>query len=136
MVSRVCFLSGVYTLNTRSDDGSILWVDGAEVVNNDGLHGPRTRSGRIRLSAGWHRVRIAFFENGYVLQQLHFLLVCVCVLISVCVQRRCLLDREYSGAAIPALGPASHLRESIGVMQIGVFCQVDCFGVFININIR
>lgn len=41
-----------------------MWVDGRVVVNNDGLHGARTRHGRRHLRRGWHRVRVDMFENG------------------------------------------------------------------------
>ena len=30
---------GVYTFSTLSDDGSKLFIDGEEIVNNDGAHG-------------------------------------------------------------------------------------------------
>ncbi len=54
---------GTYTFSTRSDDGSILLVNGIEVVSNDGLHSPRTEDGDITLGAGTHTVEIVFFEN-------------------------------------------------------------------------
>jgi len=54
---------GTYTFSTRSDDGSILYIDGEEVVNNDGLHGARTREGDIILGPGVHNIEIVFFEN-------------------------------------------------------------------------
>lgn len=55
--------AGDYTFTTRSDDGSRLYVNGNQVVNNDGLHGARTRSGVENLSAGQHEITILFFEN-------------------------------------------------------------------------
>ncbi|MGV6814506.1 MAG: M12 family metallo-peptidase [Phycisphaerales bacterium] len=58
------FLDGVYTFTTDSDDGSRLWIGDELVVNNDGLHGMVKRGGTIPLHAGWHRLRIEFFENG------------------------------------------------------------------------
>ncbi|CAM5285942.1 hypothetical protein FALB51S_00431 [Frigidibacter albus] len=30
--------AGTYTFRTTSDDGSVLWIDGVKVVDNDGLH--------------------------------------------------------------------------------------------------
>ncbi|MEL6592082.1 MAG: PA14 domain-containing protein, partial [Bacteroidota bacterium] len=56
--------SGLYTFYTTSDDGSKLWINGQEVVNNDGLHGARERSGQINLTAGLHAVEIHFFEKS------------------------------------------------------------------------
>ncbi len=55
--------AGEYTFYTSSDDGSTLVINGNEVVNNDGLHGNRERSGKISLSAGHHSIRVRFFEK-------------------------------------------------------------------------
>jgi hypothetical protein len=55
--------TGLWTLSTESDDGSRLLVDGELVVNNDGLHGMVDRSGQVALEAGYHRIRVEFFEN-------------------------------------------------------------------------
>ena len=56
-------VEGSYELATNSDDGSLLFVDGQLVVDNDGLHGMRRRSVVLHLEAGWHPVRVEFFEN-------------------------------------------------------------------------
>lgn len=53
---------GVYTFSTSSDDGSRWWFGDRLIVENDGLHGAITRSGRIGLQAGWHAVRIEYFN--------------------------------------------------------------------------
>lgn len=58
------FIDGVYTFSTESDDGSRLWIGDDLVVNNDGLHGMVKRTGTIPLLAGWHQLRVEFFENG------------------------------------------------------------------------
>ena len=55
---------GIYTLTTDSDDGSRLYIGDEMVVDNDGLHGMEKVGGSIPLSAGWHQMRIEFFENG------------------------------------------------------------------------
>lgn len=55
---------GRYTFYTTSDDGSRLYIDGEEVVNNDGLHGMSQASGEIRLDAGLHEITVNYFENG------------------------------------------------------------------------
>jgi len=55
---------GKYTFWTNSDDGSSLSVNGKQVVNNDGTHGMRTRSGSLNLSPGTVKVTVWFFENG------------------------------------------------------------------------
>ncbi len=55
--------SGTYTFYTTSDDGSMLYVDGQLVVNNDGDHGPMTKSGQIALKKGKYPFRVDYFEN-------------------------------------------------------------------------
>ncbi|WP_318309495.1 PA14 domain-containing protein [Flagellimonas crocea] len=55
---------GSYTFFTNSDDGSKLYIDGTEVVNNDGGHGTQERSGSIVLTTGLHDIRVLYFENG------------------------------------------------------------------------
>lgn len=56
--------AGTWTFYTNSDDGSKLWINGTEVVDNDGLHGMRERSGTIDLSTGSHDLVVQLFENG------------------------------------------------------------------------
>jgi len=57
--------AGRYTFRTRSDDGSRLWVNRKLVVNNDGNHGPRTRTGSITLKKeSWNSFMVVFYENG------------------------------------------------------------------------
>jgi YVTN family beta-propeller protein len=55
--------SGTYTFYTRSSDGSRLLIDGAQVVDNDGVHSARERSGSVSLSAGSHDIVVEFFDN-------------------------------------------------------------------------
>merc|ERR1719491_872297 len=55
---------GMYNFYTYSDDGSKLWIDKSLVVNNDGLHGWRGRSGRKSMSAGYHSLKAEMFERG------------------------------------------------------------------------
>ena len=55
--------AGTYTFYTNSDDGSQLLINRALVVDNDGLHGPRERSGSIALGVGLHDVEVTFFEK-------------------------------------------------------------------------
>ena len=45
----------MYTFYTESNDGSRLYIDGAEVVDNDGLP-RRTRAGTVALKQGLHRI--------------------------------------------------------------------------------
>ncbi len=55
---------GVYTFSINSDDGSKLFIGDELIINNDGLHGMVRRAGTKPLSAGWHQIRIEFFERG------------------------------------------------------------------------
>ncbi len=55
--------AGDYEFFTSSDDGSRLYIDGALVVDNDGLHGTVTVTGSAFLSAGNHTLRVEFFEK-------------------------------------------------------------------------
>ncbi len=54
---------GVYRFYTYSDDGSRLFVDGQEVVDNDGGHSARRVTGEVALEEGFHELRILYFED-------------------------------------------------------------------------
>jgi hypothetical protein len=54
-----------YTFYTESDDGSRMFIDGKQVVDNGGLHGMEEKAGDpVELKAGDHEIKIEFFENG------------------------------------------------------------------------
>ncbi|MEY4064712.1 MAG: hypothetical protein RIR26_920 [Pseudomonadota bacterium] len=55
-------VAGRYTFYLKSDDGSALFIDGDRLVNNDGLHGPVERSGERDLAAGFHTIRVDYFQ--------------------------------------------------------------------------
>ena len=57
-------IDGNYDFMTTSDDGSRLYLDGALIVDNDGLHAPVTRINSVFLTAGPHALRVEFFERG------------------------------------------------------------------------
>ncbi len=56
--------SGDWTFYVTSDDGSKLWIDGVEIVDNQGHHSMQERSGTVWLEAGEHHLRTEFFEHG------------------------------------------------------------------------
>jgi len=56
--------AGSYTFNTSSDDGSLLFVDGQLVVNNNYYQGLTERQGSINLSAGTHTMEVQYFQGG------------------------------------------------------------------------
>ncbi len=53
---------GWHNFLTWSDDGSWLWIDGQIVVNNYGLHGPKTEYGWKYLKPGPHFLAFKMFE--------------------------------------------------------------------------
>lgn len=55
--------AGSYTFFTSSDDGSKLFIDGVQIVNNDGNHGVQERQGTVTLTTGLHQLGVLFFEN-------------------------------------------------------------------------
>ncbi len=58
---------GKYTFFTRSDDGSLLFIDGKKVVDNDGSHSVVEKKGSIQLAAGKHRIEVHLIndEGGF-----------------------------------------------------------------------
>jgi cytochrome c len=47
-----------------SDDGSKLWVDGQLLIDNDGAHGMSPKEAEIALRAGYHPIRLDYFQGG------------------------------------------------------------------------
>jgi len=54
---------GVYTFYTSSDDGTKLYIGDEEIVDNDGSHSTRERSGQVVLKRGTHAFRLHYFED-------------------------------------------------------------------------
>lgn len=60
---------GIYSFYTYSDDGSTLEIDSRTVVDNDGLHPRRERSGQAALRRGLHKFSLRYFDsNGGMLE--------------------------------------------------------------------
>ncbi|WP_435261469.1 PKD-like domain-containing protein [Tenacibaculum sp. nBUS_03] len=55
---------GNYTFYTNSDDGSKLYINGIEIVDNDGPHPIQERSGNINLGIGYHQIEVEYFDIG------------------------------------------------------------------------
>ena len=53
----------LYHFYLSSDDGSRLYIDDQLLVNNDGLHGMVEQKGTVALAAGYHRIRVGYFER-------------------------------------------------------------------------
>lgn len=56
---------GVYTFYSESDDGSVVIIDDQLIVDNDGIHGTREKSGQCALRAGFHKILVKYFEYDY-----------------------------------------------------------------------
>lgn len=54
----------IYTFILGSDDGSMLYINDDRVVDNDGAHGPVTLSGQKALSAGYHEIKLYYFDRN------------------------------------------------------------------------
>ena len=55
---------GPHTFALISDDGSWLDVDGRQVIDNGGSHGMAGKDARVDLTAGPHRIRVDYAQDG------------------------------------------------------------------------
>lgn len=60
----IATMPGVYSFHLLSDDGSALYIDGAQVISNDGLHAKLEKTASVNLSAGTHSIEVRYFEAG------------------------------------------------------------------------
>ena len=56
------FDAQTYRFTLRADDGVRLWIDGALVVDEWHMAAPAAFSREMALAAGWHAVRIEYYE--------------------------------------------------------------------------
>ena len=56
---------GVYTFSTVSDDGTRLTINNQVIVENDGIHGALSSSGKIKLKKGKYPILLDYFEGNY-----------------------------------------------------------------------
>jgi hypothetical protein len=54
---------GIYHFALASDDGSILYIDGKRIIQNDRQHPVIEKKGTLRLKAGAHTVRVSYFQG-------------------------------------------------------------------------
>lgn len=55
-------VDGDYTFFVESDDGSVLFIDGKKVVDNDKDHPPLEISGEVTLKEGKHDIQLDYFQ--------------------------------------------------------------------------
>ncbi len=55
---------GVYTIQIWSDDGSIVYINGQKVMDNDGNHGAELKDAEINFKKGYYPFRIDYFQGG------------------------------------------------------------------------
>ncbi len=58
------FAAGAYTFSVATDDGSILYIDGNQVINEWGQHPAYTATQSVKLSAGTHLIRLDYYQVG------------------------------------------------------------------------
>ncbi len=56
--------TGVYTFSLKVNDGAILFLNGKEIINNDGGHRSFKQDKKIFLEKGWHPVVVKYFQMG------------------------------------------------------------------------
>ena len=52
------------TFSVVSDDGSRLYLDGKQLIDNDGVHGEDRKAASADLKAGEHAFTVTYFEDA------------------------------------------------------------------------
>lgn len=55
---------GIYTFFLTSNDGSRLFINGTEIIENDGNHAAVSEPGKAALKSGYHHIEIRYFQCG------------------------------------------------------------------------
>ena len=55
--------TGVYNFYLYSDDGSLLYIDGKVIIDNNGSHSAARKGGKIALEEGYHELHLLYFED-------------------------------------------------------------------------
>ncbi|RYZ85086.1 MAG: hypothetical protein EOP04_16725 [Proteobacteria bacterium] len=56
-------VAGEYKFKIVSDDGSIFFIDGQEVINNNGTQSATAKQGTKVLTAGVHKINVKYFQG-------------------------------------------------------------------------
>jgi hypothetical protein len=54
--------TGIYKLLLGSDDGAVAIIDGNMIVDNDGSHSYREKSGKAYLEKGYHKLDVNYLD--------------------------------------------------------------------------
>jgi outer membrane protein OmpA-like peptidoglycan-associated protein len=54
---------GEYGWRVLSDDGALVWIDGEEVLNNDGIHPAKEMDGTTKLTRGSHAIKVWYHQG-------------------------------------------------------------------------
>jgi hypothetical protein len=54
---------GTYRFALASDDGSMLYIDGHRVIQNDKQHPVIEKAGTVKLKTGAHDIRVSYFQG-------------------------------------------------------------------------
>jgi hypothetical protein len=57
--------SGTYTLKLLSDDGSRLAINDEVVIENQGLHAPKTVSEKVELHRGPNKINVTYYQGPH-----------------------------------------------------------------------
>lgn len=55
--------TGVYNFYLYSDDGSLLYIDGKPIIDNNGSHSAARKGGKVALEEGFHEIHLLYFED-------------------------------------------------------------------------
>ena len=55
---------GLYTFYLESNDGSVLYLNDHQFIDNDGAHGKYEKHASISLKAGVHKLACSYFQQG------------------------------------------------------------------------
>lgn len=55
--------AATYRFELTSDDGARLYIDDAELIDNDGQHPVQQKSASVELSSGAHHIRVSYFQG-------------------------------------------------------------------------
>jgi len=55
---------GIYNFYLKSNDGSRLYIDGNELIENDANHGAVEEPGTVALKSGYHQIEVKYMQCG------------------------------------------------------------------------